>query len=155
MKNLFLLLIFISAGFSAQMPNISNIWLNEGKPYLGTISQDKMKLAVKIDISEQNRKNDQQYYVSGTTAVDNTTMKFEGTMTITEYKNRKNKSIIYGNYDFAEENTGKHSGKMTGKFVYRFDWNKKTQRPENHQIKFNGNWMSYDKTMQFKTEFSN
>jgi hypothetical protein len=155
MKNFFFILIFLSLQLSAQMPNISRVFLNEGKPYIGSISEERKKLTLKIDISEQNRKNDQQYYVSGFTVVDNTAMRFEGTITITEYKDRKKRSIIYGIYDFAEENNGPHSGKLTGKFVYKLNWNKKTERPENQDIKFTGDWINYDKTMHYKTELSN
>ncbi len=73
----------------AQMPDISNTWLNNSKPYIGTIGNKGQELKLKINISEQNKKNDQEYFVSGYSLVDTHYAKFEGTITISKYKDAK------------------------------------------------------------------
>lgn len=155
MKKIFFLLILISAVGFAQMPNISNVWLNNSKPYVGTIGKDAEVLKLKIDISEQDKKNDQEYFVSGYSLVDKVYAKFEGKIKITKYKNSRKKSSVYGEYDLAEENKGKHSGEFKGKFVYTFSWNQDEDRIENQYIELIGDWLSYDKTMNFKTRLNN
>lgn len=155
MKKLVLLLILISGFAFAQMPNISNVWLNNSKAYSGTIGKDKQAIKLKINISEQNRKNDQEYFVSGYSLVDKTYSKFEGNLTITKYKDTKRKGTVYGEYELAEENKGKHSGIFKGKFVYTFKWNKVTEKIESPYIEFIGDWKSYDGTMDFKTHITN
>jgi len=155
MKKLLLLLILISNIVLAQMPNISTVWLNQSKPYTGTIGNENETIRLKIELSEQNRKNDQEYFVSGYSVVENNTSKYEGKLTITKYKDGKKKGVVYGDYELAEENKGKHSGVFTGKFIYTFNWNKKTEKIENPYIELIGNWKSYDGTLNFKTKLKN
>lgn len=137
------------------MPNISTVWLNNSKPYVGTIGKNGEVLKLKIDISEQDKKNDQEYFVSGYSLVDKVYAKFEGKVKITKYKDSSKKGTVYGEYDFSEENKGKHSGQFKGKFVYTFDWDKEKNKIENPNIVFTGDWLSYDATMSFKTKLKN
>ena len=154
MKKFLLLFLLISSFAFSQMPNIEKVWLNNSKPYLGTI--DKAELKLKINVSEQNKKNDQEYFVAGNTLVDGSNLaKFEGKMSITKYKDGKRRSTVYGDYELAEEPTGKHSGIFKGKFIYTFFWNKKTQQIERQYIQFIGNWTSYDGTLTYKTNWTN
>ncbi|RZJ46883.1 MAG: hypothetical protein EOO44_22560 [Flavobacterium sp.] len=155
MKKLLLLLILISNFICAQMPNISNVWLNQAKPYIGTIGNENETIKLKVELSEQNKNNDQEYFVSGYSVVANNTSKYEGKMIITKYKDGKKKSTVYGDYELAEESKGKHSGIFKGKFIYTFSWNKKTEKIENPYIEFIGNWKSYDGTLDFKTRLKN
>lgn len=155
MKKLLLLFILISNFAFSQMPNISNAWLNNSKPYLGTIGNDKETIKLKIEISEQDKKNDQEYFVSGYSVVENNYSKFEGKLKITKYKDSKKKGVVYGDYELVEENKGKHSGVFKGKFVYTFKWNKTSEEIESENIELTGNWMSYDKTLDFKTNLKN
>lgn len=137
------------------MPNISNVWQNNSKPYIGTIGNENETIKLKINISDQNRKNDQEYFVSGYSLVDTNYSKFEGKLIITQYKDSKKKGTVYGEYSFSEENKGKHSGVFIGKFIYTFHWNKKTQKIESPYIELIGNWKSYDGTLDFKTRLKN
>ena len=137
------------------MPDISKVWLNNSKPYLGTIGKDGEVLKLKINISEQDKKNDQEYFVSGYSLVDKVYAKFEGKIKITKYKDSKKKGTVYGEYDLAEENKGKHSGQFKGKFIYTFTWDKDKEQIENQYIDLIGDWFSYDKTMTFKTRLKN
>ncbi|MCD1116786.1 hypothetical protein [Chryseobacterium turcicum] len=155
MKKLLLLLILISNFAFAQMPNISNVWLNNSKPYVGTIGNHKEVIKLKIEISEQDKKKDQEYFVSGYSVVENNHSKFEGKFKITKYKDTKNKGVVYGDYELAEEVKGKHSGIFTGKFIYTFKWNKATEKIESQNIELMGDWKSYDKTLNFKTHLKN
>lgn len=155
MKKIFFLFLLISSYAWAQMPNISSVWLNNSRAYIGNISSDKQELKLKINISEQNKKNDQEYYVAGYTLVDKTYNKFEGKISIEKYKNSKKQGKVFGNYEFAEENKGKHSGILRGKFIYIFKWNPSTEKIESSDIQFTGKWLSYDGSMQFPTEWKN
>ncbi|WP_370899262.1 hypothetical protein [Chryseobacterium gossypii] len=155
MKKFLLLLILLSNFVFAQMPNISSVWLNNSKPYLGTIGNAREEIKLKINISEQNKKNDQQYFVSGYSLVDRNYSKFEGVFTITKYKDANKKGTVYGEYELAEENKGKHSGIFKGKFIYTFKWNKKTEKIEEQNIELTGDWKSYDGTLNFKTRLKN
>ncbi|MDQ1161636.1 hypothetical protein QE422_002004 [Chryseobacterium sp. SORGH_AS 447] len=120
MKKLLLLFVLASNFIFAQMPDISNVWLNNSKAYTGTIGNKNQEIKLKINISEQNRKNDQEYFVSGYTLVDKVYSKFEGKFTIIKYKDARKKGTVFGEYELAEENKGKHSGILKGKFVYTF-----------------------------------
>lgn len=154
MKKFLLLFLLISSFAFSQMPNIEKVWLNNSKPYLGTI--DKAELKLKINVSEQNKKNDQEYFVAGYTLVDGSNYsKFEGKLKIDKYKDRKKGGTVYGTYEFAEEPKGKHSGMFTGKFVYNFKWNKQSQKIEGQFIQFTGGWKSYDAALNFKTSWTN
>lgn len=155
MKKLLFLLILISNFALAQMPNIANVWTNNSKPYIGTIGNENETIKLQIEISEQNRKNDQEYFVSGYTVVDKNKSKYEGKFTITKYKDGKKRGVVYGDYELAEENKGKHSGIFKGKFIYTFNWNKKTEKIENPFVELIGNWKSYDGTLNFKTTLKN
>lgn len=155
MKKFLLFLIFISAFATAQMPNISSVWMNNSQPYLGTISADKVPIKVKIISSDQDRKNDQEYFLSGFSVVENTNNKFEGKLKITKYKAGKKRSVVFGEYELDEENIGSHSGVFKGKFIYTFMWNKKTQKIDQQFIEFIGDWKSYDGKLNFPAKWKN
>ena len=155
MKNFLFLILFIGNFAFSQMPNIEKVWLNNSKPYVGTIGNNKEELKLKINVSEQNKKNDQEYFLAGYTLVDRNYAKFEGKLTITKYKSGKKRNVVFGEYEFAEEQKGKHSGILKGKFIYTFMWNKKTEKIERQFIEFIGDWTSYDKTLNFKTNLKN
>lgn len=155
MKNLTLFLLLISSFALAQMPNISSVWMNNSQPYLGTISAEKMPIKLRILTSEQDRKNDQEYFVSGFSLVEKTNTKFEGKLKITKYKPGTKRNTVFGEYEFAEERTGKHSGILKGKFIYTFMWNKKTEKIEKQFIEFIGNWKSYDGVLNYPTNWEN
>lgn len=155
MKKLLFLLVLISNFFFAQMPDISNVWLNNSKAYTGTIGDKNQEIKLKISISEQNKKNDQEYFVSGYTLVDKNYSKFEGTFTITKYRDAKKKGVVFGEYELVEENKGKHSGILKGRFIYTFKWNKENEKVEAQYIELIGDWKSYDGTLDFKTRIKN
>ncbi|WP_288447335.1 hypothetical protein [uncultured Chryseobacterium sp.] len=155
MKKLLLLLILLANFALGQMPDISNTWLNNSKPYIGTIGSKGQELKLKINISEQNKKNDQEYFVSGYSLVDNNYSKFEGKITISKYKDSKKQGTVFGEYELAEENKGKHSGIFKGKFIYNFKWNRKTEKIEGQSIELTGDWKSYDGTIDLKTRLKN
>ncbi|WP_295201946.1 hypothetical protein [uncultured Chryseobacterium sp.] len=155
MKKIILLFVLVSGLVFGQMPNISNVWLNGSRPYTGTIGNSGEAIRLKINISEQNKRDDQQYFVSGYSLVDKNYTKFEGTFTITKYKDSNKKGVVYGDYELAEENKGKHSGLFRGKFIYTFRWNPKTEKVEGQFIELTGTWKSYDGTMDFKTHMKN
>lgn len=154
MKKILFLFIFISAIAYSQMPNIEKIWLNDSQPYVGTI--DKSELKLKMNISEQDRKNDQEYFVAGYTMVDGGNYsKFEGKIKIEKYKSFKKGGTVYGTYEFAEEPKGQHFGNFNGKFVYNFKWDKKTEKIIGQYIQFVGDWESYDQKMKYRTSLKN
>ncbi|MNU13698.1 hypothetical protein D3C71_17410 [compost metagenome] len=155
MKLSLLFFVFLFKFAFSQMPNISNVWLNNSKPYVGTIGNDKETIKLKINISEQDKKNDQEYFVSGYTVVENNSSKFEGKFKITKYKDSKSKGVVYGDYELVEELKGKHSGVFTGKFIYTFKWNKTSEKIQSQYIELIGDWKSYDKTLDFKTRLKN
>lgn len=155
MKKLLFTLILISNFAFAQMPNISNVWLNDSKAYTGTIGSKNQEIKLKINLSEQNKKNDQEYFISGYTLVDKNYTKFEGKMTITKYRDTKKKGVVYGEYELAEESKGKHSGLFKGRFVYTFKWDKTKENVGAQDIELIGNWKSYDGTLDFKTRIKN
>ncbi len=155
MKKLLLFLVLISNSMFSQMPDISNVWLNNGKAYKGTIGNESQQIKLKIEISEQDRKNDQEYFVSGYTQVDSNYTRFEGKLKIKKYKDSGKKGTVYGEYELAEEYKGKHSGMFTGKFVYTFRWDKNSEKIIAQNIVLNGNWKSYEDTMNFKTAINN
>lgn len=155
MKKIVLFLVLISNVLFSQMPDISNVWLNNGKTYTGTIGSKDQQIKLKIDISEQDRKNDQEYFVSGYTMVDKNYTKFEGKFKIKKYRDSGKKGTVYGEYELAEEYKGKHSGMFRGKFVYTFRWNKNSEKAEQQYIELTGDWKSYDGTLDFKTRIQN
>ncbi|NML57652.1 hypothetical protein [Chryseobacterium cheonjiense] len=155
MKKLLFYFILISNAAFSQMPDISNVWLNNGKTYTGTIGSKNQEIKLKIDISEQDRKNDQEYFVSGYTLVDKNYTKFEGKFKIKKYKDSGKKGSVYGEYELAEEYKGKHSGMFSGKFVYTFRWDKNNEKIEQQYIELAGDWKSYDGTLDFKTRLQN
>lgn len=155
MKKLLLLFILAANFMLGQMPDISNAWLNNSKPYVGTIGSKGQELKLKINTSEQNKKNDQEYFVSGYSLVDTNYAKFEGKITISKYKDSKKQGTVFGEYELAEENKGKHSGLFKGRFVYNFKWNRKIEKIEGEYIELIGNWKSYDGILEFKTNLKN
>ena len=156
MKKYFILFaVLFTQIIFAQMPNISSVWMNNSQPYLGAISNEKMPIKVRITTSEQNKKNDQEYFVSGFSLVENTNTKFEGKLKIDKYKDGKKRNTVFGEYELAEEGTGKHSGILKGKFIYTFIWNKKTEKIDHQFIEFIGNWKSYDGNLTYPTNWKN
>lgn len=155
MKNIFLIFTLFSTFVFGQMPNISSVWMNNSQPYLGTISVEKMPMKLRVLTSEQDKKNDQDYFVSGFSLVEETNTRFEGKLKITKYKPGKKRNTVFGEYEFAEENKGRHSGIFTGKFIYTFIWNKKTNRIDRQFIEFIGAWKSYDGTLNYPTNWKN
>lgn len=155
MKKYLLLLIFLGGFIAAQMPNISSVWMNNSQPYVGTITAQKIPMKVKINISEQDKKNDQEYFISGFSFVETTHTNFEGKLKITKYKVGNKRNTVFGEYQFSEEGTGKHSGVLKGKFIYTFLWNKKTEKIENQFIEFIGSWKSYDGKLDYPTNWKN
>jgi hypothetical protein len=155
MRKLFLLFLLISAFAFAQMPNVSRVWLNNSQFYSGTIGNSNTPLKLKILLSQQDRKNDQEYFVSGISVVERNLSNFEGKLKITKYKGGKKLNTVFGEFDFAEEPTGKHSGTFKGKFVYTFKWNRKSETVESQYLEFIGNWTSYDGTLTYKTNWKN
>lgn len=149
------LLLLISILTYSQMPNISSVWMNNSQPYTGTISTDKEPLKLKINFSEQDKKQDQEYFVSGYSLVEKNYSKFEGKLKITKYKEGKKRSVVFGEYILDEQNTGPHSGVFTGKFIYTFFWNKKTQKIDRQFIEFIGSWNSYDGKLNFPASWKN
>ncbi|MBH1960457.1 MAG: hypothetical protein I8H68_10130 [Flavobacteriia bacterium] len=151
----FLFIFMLASGFAfSQMPNIAEVWMNKSQPYTGTIAGKEL-LKIKINISEQNRKNDQEYFLAGYSMVEKNFSKFEGKLKINQYRDGKKRSTVYGEYELAEEPKGKHSGIFTGKFIYTFMWNAKLQQVEKQFIEFIGNWKSYDGTLSYKTTWKN
>ena len=112
-------------------------------------------MKVKINVSEQDKKHDQEYFISGYSLVDKNYTKFEGKMKITKYKDGKKRNSVFGDYELAEQNTGKHAGIFKGKFIYTFFWNKKTQQIERPFIEFIGNWKSYEGNLDYPTNWKN
>lgn len=155
MKKILFLLILISNFAFSQMPNISSVWMNNSQPYSGTITADKVPLRVRINTSDQDRKNDQEYFVSGVSIVENVNNKFEGKVKITKYKAGKKRSVVFGEYEINEENIGNHSGVFKGKFIYTFMWNKKTQKIDRQFLEFIGNWHSYDGKLTYPAKWKN
>lgn len=155
MKKYLFLLGLASQFMMAQMPNIENVWLNNSKPYVGTIGSKNEILKLKVNISEQDKKKDQEYFVSGYSLVNQKYTNFEGKFIITKYKDSKKGGIVYGNYDLAEENKGPQKGTYKGKFIYTFKWNKQTEKIENPYLELIGDWKSYDNTLLLKTRLNN
>ena len=155
MKNILIVFTLFSTYAFSQMPNVSNVWMNNSQPYLGTISAEKMPIKVKIITSDQDKKNDQEYFVSGFSLVETTNTKFEGKLKINKYKAGKKRNSVFGEYELAEEGTGKHSGILKGKFIYTFMWNKKTEKIEKQFIEFFGTWKSYDGALNYPTNWRN
>ena len=87
--------------------------------------------------------------------MDTNYAKFEGKITISKYKDSRKQGTVYGEYELAEENKGKHSGIFKGKFIYHFSWNRKTEKIEEQHIELTGDWKSYDETLEFKTHLKN
>lgn len=155
MKKILCFLILACNFAWGQMPDISTVWLNNSKPYTGTIGDRGQELKLKVNISEQNKKNDQEYFISGYSLVNDSYAKYEGKITITKYRDTKRKGVVFGDYELAEEPKGKHSGIFKGKFIYTFKWNKKTEKIEGQYIEFIGDWKSYDGKLDFKTRLKN
>ena len=137
------------------MPNISSVWMNNSQPYLGTITSQKIPLKLKVITSDQDKKKDQEYFLSGFSLVENTTNKFEGKLKITKYKAGKKRSVVFGEYELDEENLGTHSGIFSGKFIYTFMWNKKTDKIDAQFIEFIGDWKSYDGKLSYPATWKN
>jgi hypothetical protein len=155
MKKLTFLLLLFSTFVSAQMPNISSVWMNNSQPFVGTISPEKMPIKIRINLSEQDKKNDQEYFLSGFSLMEKGNTNFEGKLKITKYKGGKKRNTVFGEYEFAEENTSKQSGIFKGKFIYIFIWNKKTEKIDQQFIEFIGDWKSYDGRLNYPTNWKN
>ena len=95
------------------------------------------------------------YFVSGNSTIEKNVSNFEGKLIITQYKNSKKGGKVFGKYELFEEPKGKHSGTFKGKFIYTFKFIKKTQKVESEYLEFVGDWASYDKTLNYKTDWKN
>ena len=157
MKKLLLLFILLSSLAYSQMPDISKVWLNAGNPYRGSIGSDKESAAIRLTValSEQDRKNDQEYFVSGNSVVEDQDSDFEGKIRITKYKDRKKSGTVFGEYEFAEKPGGTHTGIFKGKFVYTFKWDPKAEKVGTQNLSFTGDWNSYDGKLTYKTNWKN
>ncbi|MFC6268024.1 hypothetical protein [Frigoriflavimonas asaccharolytica] len=155
MKQITFIFLLISTFCFSQMPDISTVWLNNHQFYTGSISPSKTELKLKIELSSQDKKNDQEYYISGLSSVEKNISDFEGKIKITSYKNSKKGGKIFGNYEFFEKPDGKHTGIFQGKFIYTFKFNKKTQKIESQYLEFVGDWENYKKNLNFKTNWKN
>lgn len=153
-KITFLFLLLGSLAF-CQMPNISSVWMNNSQPYSGIIGTDKMPIKLMVSISDQDKTNDQDYFLSGYSIVEKNYTKFEGKLKIIKYKAGKKRNVIFGEYELDEESKGKHSGIFSGKFVYTFMWNKKTEKIDRQFIEFIGHWKSYDGSLNYPTRWNN
>ena len=87
--------------------------------------------------------------------VEKTNTKFEGKLKIEKYKDNKKRNTIFGEYELAEEGTGKHSGILKGKFIYTFIRNKKIDKIDQQFIEFIGAWKSYDGNLNYPTNWKN
>lgn len=154
-KFLLLFSFFVGVLAMAQMPDISNVFLNKNKSYSGKLLEADQNLLVTISNATQSKTNDQEYFVSGTTKAGNVVKPFEGKITITKYKDGKKRSTVYGEYDFAEAGADEHSGELKGKFIFTFKWNDKLEKVEDQFIQFTGKWTNYKKTLQYRTLWDN
>lgn len=129
MKKLIFTFSLISTLAYSQMPNISSVWLNKGNFYSGTMTQsdEKTILKMRINLSEQNKKNDQEYFISGISEKDGVSTNIEGSLKIDKYKDAKKTSKMFGTYEIAEQPNGKTSGLYKGNFIFSFKWDPKTQ----------------------------
>lgn len=154
MKKILYLFLLFSQIISAQMPDISNVFLNNSKAFLGTIEKSVLKL--KINTSEQDKKNNQNYFISGYTLINQKYSKFEGNILITKYKDGNRHNSVFGTYEIAQNPQDENSGLLTGKFIYTFKWNKKTQKIENPYLEFIGKHKNYKNNLvenaSFKSE---
>lgn len=158
MKKILLLFILISGSAFSQMPNIEQVWTNNNKLYTGTIDlgkEGKKELKLKVKISEQNKKNDQEYFLSGYDFYNNAYQPYEGKITIKKYKDAKKRGSVFGEYELAERGTGAESGIFKGKFIYTFKWNPKTEKIEEQYVELVGTWKSYDGTKEYNTILKN
>lgn len=155
MKKLNLLFLFFSVFAFSQMPNISTVFLNNSKPYIGTFGAKKIPIKIKINISDQDKKNSQNYFVSGYTLMNKKYEKIEGTVLITKYKDGRKRSSVYGTYEIAQDPKAENSGLFTGKFIYTFKWNKKTEKIEDQFIEFVGERKNYQTNAIETTKWNN
>lgn len=155
MKKILLLTLLLSEMVLAQMPNISKVWLNDLKPYQGFITKEKVPISVVFSISEQDKANDQEYFISGKSEVEGQVSPVEGKIKIKKYKDTKKGGKVYGTYELAEEPGGEHTGIFTGKYVFKFRWNKESEAIENQEITFEGDWKNYQGNLDFPTVWSN
>lgn len=153
-KYIFLFLVFCQF-FLAQMPNISTVFLNNSKPFTGTFGTKKTSVKIKINIAEQDKKNNQNYFVSGYTLMDKKYEKIEGTLLITKFKDGKKRSSVYGTYEIAQDPKAENSGVFTGKFIYTFKWNKESQKIEEQFLEFIGERKNYLTNDLESTKWSN
>ena len=155
MKKILLLFLFASQLFLAQMPDISTVFLNNSKPYSGTIGLNKTVLRLKINIAEQDKKNSQNYFISGYTLMNDKYVKFEGTILITKYKDGDRHNSVFGTYEMAQDPAGENAGLLTGKFIYTFRWDKKSKTIENPYLEFIGEKKNYKTKTVENTVFNN
>jgi len=81
---------------------------------VGTIGNDKEVIKLKINISEQDKKNDQEYFVSGYSVVENNYSKFEGKLkiNISEQDKKNDQEYFVSGYTVVENNYSKFEGKF-------------------------------------------
>lgn len=155
MKKFTLLFLFLSSFCFSQMPDISRVWLNKHEAYKGSIGGETPNLKLVIDLSSQDKKNNQEYFVSGFSLVGKNSSNFEGKIKITLYKNSKKGGKVFGKYELFEKPNGKHTGIFKGKFIYTFKWDKTTKKMQSPYLEFVGNWENYEKTISYRTNWNN
>lgn len=154
MKKLIFILSLMVGFAQAQMPNISKVWTNNLLPYKGGFGKE-IPMSIYINQSDQNKKNDQEYFISGTSVKNNAELNIEGNLIINKYKDFKKHGKVFGTYEIAEENKGEASGIYKGKFIFSFDWDPKSKQITKKKIEFKGKWHSYLKDQIQKTYWTN
>lgn len=110
---------------------------------------------MRINLSEQNKKNDQEYFISGISEKDGVSTNIEGSLKIDKYKDAKKTSKMFGTYEIAEQPNGKTSGLYKGNFIFSFKWDPKTQEITDQKIELKGNWENYTTKETQTTELIN
>lgn len=155
MKVLVATLLFCFGILSAQMPNISNVWLNNQNAYIGNFGTNS-NLKFFIENAEQNKNNEQEFLINGRISYLENSNKVVGKMEIKKYKDSGKHTKIFGNYLLEEDKNSKDKGYYKGNFVFSFDWDRTTKQISNKQIVFKGNWYPYAKQLKReKTNWSN
>lgn len=66
-----------------------------------------MPIKVQLNLSEQDKQKDQEYFVSGFSLIQNRNTNFEGKLKITQHKAGKKRNTVFGDDEFAEEGSVK------------------------------------------------
>lgn len=142
---LYLLLIFGSIYSKAQT---SNLIMNDAKPYVGKIDNKAQIIAGFYSVF-LDKDSPETYIVNGYSDVEGTKENFNGTLIFNSEKT-KNSKDNYKIYDlkFSEKGTGKHNGIFSGELSFK-------ESSDKNQLKFEGSWENYGKTLKFPFYFNN